>query len=569
MRKLYRCLFLLSTLVLAGGMWSCSDDDDETESVVITQTSTDETSEVYATSATFKLATRGVESFAYQVVEGADATAPAGEVIYAEAQENNIVISAEDGDNEVTVYGLEGNKTYTVFFALKKGAEYIVKSQTITTPAYTRLITVIDTKPYSIKLHIEMPENTYYKLSFGARDMYQAQKDQFGMTDGDYVSYGQLYKGAKTINLVDGEYLEENPVPDEDFPIQVLPGYPYVILVAECDADGNVLCEYDYGDGGDDWEPMKTTRSATAPMTDGYTEECSDAAVTFNGKYAKQYVYGGSTLVESKITVEKTKITERSATFTITPDENVVTYVVDAMTKEDYDYYVTICGERGIPTFELTNNEMYTGSQVMSTNPAYLPFEKGKTYKLIVVGTYSEDYSVQSIQIIDFTPFESTKPEAKLEITAKEDPDKNPWMVWFNIKAPDKNCSYIRYLMNYMKEWTPMLNSGTTKEQLMQSYGNYVTEVEIMNAINSNDGYDIGFTSWEHTESMLMVASFNEDEKMAVYEGKSTSLPEPDKERVDSPLFDDLKGDWTATCQAQWQDLRSLLLADPNRDLLL
>lgn len=523
MRKLYRCLFLLSTLVLAGGMWSCSDDDDETESVVITQTSTDETSEVYATSATFKLATRGVESFAYQVVEGADATAPAGEVIYAEAQENNIVISAEDGDNEVTVYGLEGNKTYTVFFALKKGAEYIVKSQTITTPAYTRLITVIDTKPYSIKLHIEMPENTYYKLSFGARDMYQAQKDQFGMTDGDYVSYGQLYKGAKTINLVDGEYLEENPVPDEDFPIQVLPGYPYVILVAECDADGNVLCEYDYGDGGDDWEPMKTTRSATAPMTDGYTEECSDAAVTFNGKYAKQYVYGGSTLVESKITVEKTKITERSATFTITPDENVVTYVVDAMTKEDYDYYVTICGERGIPTFELTNNEMYTGSQVMSTNPAYLPFEKGKTYKLIVVGTYSEDYSVQSIQIIDFTPFESTKPEAKLEITAKEDPDKNPWMVWFNIKAPDKNCSYIRYLMNYMKEWTPMLNSGTTKEQLMQSYGNYVTEVEIMNAINSNDGYDIGFTSWEHTESMLMVASFNEDEKMAVYEGKSTS----------------------------------------------
>ena len=208
MRKLYRCLFLLSTLVLAGGMWSCSDDDDETESVVITQTSTDETSEVYATSATFKLATRGVESFAYQVVEGADATAPAGEVIYAEAQENNMVISAEDGDNEVTVYGLEGNKTYTVFFALKKGAEYIVKSQTITTPAYTRLITVIDTKPYSIKIHIEMPENTYYKLSFGARDMYQAQKDQFGMTDGDYVSYGQLYKGAKTINLVDGEYLE-------------------------------------------------------------------------------------------------------------------------------------------------------------------------------------------------------------------------------------------------------------------------------------------------------------------------------------------------------------------------
>ena len=29
MRKLYRCLFLLSAVVLAGGMWSCSDDNDE------------------------------------------------------------------------------------------------------------------------------------------------------------------------------------------------------------------------------------------------------------------------------------------------------------------------------------------------------------------------------------------------------------------------------------------------------------------------------------------------------------------------------------------------------------
>lgn len=554
MRKLYRCLFLLSALVLAGGMWSCSDDDDETESVVITQTSTDEASEVYATSATFKLATMGVESFAYQVVEGADATAPAGEVIYAEAQENNTIISAEDGDNEVTVYGLEGNKTYTVFFALKKGAEYIVKSQTITTPAYTRLITIIDTKPYSIKVHIEVPESTYYKFTFGRRDMYQAQKDQFGMTDGDYVSYGELYKGSKTISLVDGEYLEENPEPNVDMPIQVLPGYPYVILVAECDADGNVLCEYDYGGGGDDWDLMKTTRSATAPLTDGYTDKCSDEGATFNGKYAKQYLYGGSTLIESKIAIETTKITERTATFTIVPDEDVVTYVVNAMPLEEYEYYVTLCGERGMPTFMLTGSEMYTGSQIMSTNPDALPFEKGGKYKLIVIGTYSEDYSIQSMQTIDFTPFESTKPAAKLEITPKEDPDGSPWMVWFNIKASDKNCSYIKYLMNYMKEWYPMLNSGTDKEQLMKSYGNYVTEAEIIDAINSNEGYDIGFTSWEHMESMIMVAAFNEDEKMSVYEGNSTSLAEKNKERVESSLFNDLKGDWTATCQAQWQD---------------
>lgn len=558
--KKYSFLFLAMMSVFFCG---CSDDDNskdvgggtttEGPSVEISSINGDEGSAVYATSATFNLKANGVESYAYQVAEGEKKDSPAGEVIYAGAtgEDGSGINALKDGDNSVTIYGLEGNKTYTVFFAFKADKEYILKSQVITTPAYTRRITVIDTKPYSIKVHVEVPENTYYKFSFGRRDMYQAQKDQFGMTDGDYVSYGEFYKGPKTINLVDGEYWEENPDGD-DVPIQVLPGYPNVILVAECDEEGNVLCEYDFGDGGGGL--LKSTRSVTPPLEDGYTEVCSDEGATFNGIYAKQYVYGGSTLIESKISVETLKITERSATFAIVPDESVVKYTVNAMSQEDYDYYVTLCGERGMPTYMLTGSDMYTDPLEMSTHPDYLPFEKGKKYKLIVVGTYSEDYSVQSIQTVDFTPLESTKPEAKLEITPKEDPDHSPWMVWFNIKAPGKDCSYIKYLMNYMKEWTPMLNSGTSKEVLMQSYGQYVKEADIIDAINSDAGYDISFTSWENTESMMLVASFNSDEKMAVYEGTSSSLPEQDKARVESSLFDDLKGDWTATYHAKWSD---------------
>ncbi len=551
--KKYSFLFLTMMAVL----WGCSDDNNSKEggetpeepSVEISAVSNSEGSEVYATSATFNLRASGVESYAYQIVEGEKTDSPAGEIIYAGATEEGAsgITELKEGDNKVTIYGLEGNKTYTVFFAFKADKEYILKSQVITTPAYTRMITVIETKPYSIKVHFEMPKDTYYRFAFGPRDNWQSMKDQFHQTDGDFLSYGQLRKGPQTIEIVNDGYLEEDPDPEWDSTVQVLPGYPYVLLLGECDAEGNVLCEYDNEDpwGGD---LLKSTRSVDAPLANGYTEECPDEGVTFNGKYAKQYLYGGSTLIESKISVENIKMTQRSATFAIRPDESVVKYVVSAFTEEDYNYCLTLCSERGLPTFMLTNNEMLSDAQEMSTNPDYLPLEYGKNYKLVVVGTYNEDFSIQSIQTLDFTPMKSNLPDAELEITAKEDPDGNPWMVWFNIKAPAKNCSYIKYLMNYEKEWIPMLNSGTSKEELMLSYGQYLKDAEIIQAINSDKGYDIGFSSWENTLSRLMVASFNEDEKMAVYEGTSKSLAEPDKERVESPLFENLKGDWTATC---------------------
>lgn len=563
--KKYSFLFLTMMAVF----WGCSDDDNskdpggetpEGPSVEISPVNGDEGSAVYATSAIFNLKANGVESYAYQVAEGKKTDSPAGEVIYAGAMEEGAsgVNALEDGDNNVTIYGLEGNKTYTVFFAFKAGKEYILKSQTITTPAYTRMITVVDTKTSSIKVHFEVPKDTYYKVVLGQRDMYQGQKDQFHMTDGDYVKYGRLCQGPQTINFVDGEYLEENP--DEyDTPMQVLTGCPYVIMLAECDEKGELMVEYDFGDGGDDiggGDLLKSTRSVTAPLVeeDTYTEECKDEGVTFNGRYAKQYVCAGSTLIESKITIEQIKITLRSATFAITPDESVVKYAVNAMSEEEYNYYVTLCGERGMPTYMLMNTELYSDSQEMSTNPDYLPLEAGKNYKLVVVGTYNEDYSIQSYQVMDFSPRESTMPDAKLEITAKEDPDGSPWMVWFNVKAPNKDCAYIKYLMNYEKEWIPKLNSGNTTEDLMRSYGQYVNDAETISAINSNEGYDIGFSSWENIESRIVVGSFNEDENMSVYEGRSTSLPEPDQAKVDSPLFESLKGDWTATCHLQWSD---------------
>ena len=155
MRKLYRCLFLLSTVVLAGGMWSCSDDNDEPGTnggdftLGVEAPSSDA---VFATSATFKLSTKGAESYVYKVVEGANAAEPEPVVAYAEAQENGTVVAVTGDTDEALVAGLEGNKTYTVFFIFKVGNEYKIYSQKINTPEYSQRVTVISTDMFSIKL---------------------------------------------------------------------------------------------------------------------------------------------------------------------------------------------------------------------------------------------------------------------------------------------------------------------------------------------------------------------------------------------------------------------------------
>lgn len=144
------------------------------------------------------------------------------------------------------------------------------------------------------------------------------------------------------------------------------------------------------------------------------------------------------------------------------------------------------------------------------------------------------------------------EPYATIKIVKKEAPANALKMLVTDMKG--KFQEKVPGTGNFVMTISSIGRNTIVKDFTVKAGEKLVDFGTFMNAINSNDGYDIGFTSWEHTESMLMVASFNEDEKMAVYEGKSTSLPEPDKERVDSPLFDDLKGDWTATCQAQWQD---------------
>lgn len=149
MRKLYLCSFLIGFFALACGMWSCSDDDSNNGDTTVIEVETPASDAIFATSATFNLKTKGAESYVYKVIEGSNAAEPDPVIAYAEAQENGTIVTVTGDTAQETVTGLEGNKTYTVFFIFKVGNEYRILSQTITTPNYSQMVTIVKTDMFS------------------------------------------------------------------------------------------------------------------------------------------------------------------------------------------------------------------------------------------------------------------------------------------------------------------------------------------------------------------------------------------------------------------------------------
>lgn len=530
--KKYSFLFLTAMALL----WGCSDDDKpivgggetpEEPSVEISSLQGDEGSAVYATSAILNLKTNGVESYAYQLVEGEKTDSPAGEVIYATATEEDGsgIKDLKDGDNNITIYGLEGDKTYTIFFAFKAGKDYILKQQVITTPAYTRIITPISVSKDGIKFHVEMDENTHYKYGVTDLSNYTALRETFGYTDVDFIKYGTLMQGAQTIEVKS----------DPDNGMGIYPGMAYVIILGECDADGKLpftLTDNGGGGGG---------LLSTSPLENmgEYTEEYKDVGI-YDGKYARlKFWTEAPEIVENTTTFEILRKTETSIRAAITPGEGVVIYGVGIVEEEQYQWMLGMVGEKGINSLIFYN---YTQGYTDPTEVLFDGLDTGSKYKIYIVSNYNEnDYNRQSFLIHDVEMTPSTLPAVQLEVTFV--PSNDPYSVTFNVKATNKDCYGIRYLMNYAEDWK---SASLDDEAMLARYGADVKDEEFVKGINSNEGYDIRFDSWENTESKMVLVAYNEEEgRSPLYSISGTSAEETGTP-MSSPLFEKLSGTWTA-----------------------
>jgi hypothetical protein len=116
--------------------------------------------------------------------------------------------------------------------------------------------------------------------------------------------------------------------------------------------------------------------------------------------------------------------------------------------------------------------------------------------------------------------------------------------VYFNIKCPTKDATAVKYIANYVKDWIPELNSGYSYNDMVEMYGQMLTEDELAQ-VNSDEGYELFYTTYEDVATRLAVIAYNEDEKAceaAWADSKAAGLPAKDK--VVSSLYADLEGEW-------------------------
>lgn len=564
MKKFYQFLFLLSALVMTGSLWSCSDDDNSGDGSSPIEVLTPTSDEIFTTSVTFKLKTQGAESYVYKVEEGHNASQPDPVLVYAEAEENGTVVPVSGDTAEETVAGLEGGeKDYTVFFIFKVGSEYKICSQNITTAPYSQKVTIIESTMFSIKLHVDVPDEMYYTVGCIKAEDYISLVEMYGWSDAAWVTYNEgggmqspRYKGPQNITLENGVSMYKGALNEADYADLseeekanwIYPGTGYVIFFGQCDENGMTDDYYTAPEGGD----FPGELLATLPNVKEYTEEKPEGYI---GAFAKTTLFTKQA-TEGKGNIQATldRATEQTLIMTFTPSDDILQYslvMIDDAEKESFTHMLG--GEDGIQAAVLNYGSLYDGVQQLAYGVTL-----GHTYTVYIVGVYNEEGTIQSFQKIEnLAPVKSDKPAVELVATPLTF-DGDPYNVGFNVKAPNGDCAAFRYILNYTHEWYPTLNQmgGVTEEtiaNMFAMYGQGINDAEILQQVNSAEGYNMYFSTMDDTESWLMLESYNEDEKTKlIYEGDNLRVKSPaltPEKPVNSELFTKLLGNWEATLE--------------------
>ncbi|MBR5846322.1 MAG: hypothetical protein IKY72_00800 [Bacteroidaceae bacterium] len=560
MKRNYRNLFMVGVMAIAACFTSCKE---EGPALNVTVNGSEEfAEEIRSTSASFTLKTDGIQSVAYLVEEGnvSESTKDAA-VVYSDAEEQGRVVTVADGANTtIKVYSLEGGKEYTIFFVYAKDGQLTIESKVFTTPDYDRLITVIESRKDGFKFHFNMPDTMYYKYALLQTERYNAWRAMGYADDLTFLLDGILLKGPQTIDYTS----EEDWFEEGDGGFFIHPGSAYTVMIAQCDAEGNVLNnlgwveeEEDWYDDEDYWDgeaydpETDATRAgnAAAPRVGDYTEEpWYDDYMYPTGLYARQNLLAALEMVDSKIDVKVLGKTERRIKIRCTTSDDVL-YVVAPFEKNQYNELVGLVTEDAIAStlLEYFGSEQYSGTMDFEIDDYYIYPEVDSTYIISVVGVYADDASVISHDTLHVTLTKSSLPAAEVTIVGCENPygEPTPNLVWFNIKSEKKNVTSAKHIAHYTKEVVKQLNYGFTYQDLIEYYGEALSDEDVR-AINSDEGLYLSLYSLEDAENTLIVAAYNEDESDSIYIGTSRSAALPALPAVDSPLFEDLKGEWTA-----------------------
>ena len=256
------------------------------------------------------------------------------------------------------------------------------------------------------------------------------------------------------------------------------------------------------------------------------------------------------------------------AALKIIPDDNVYCYSYFICNDAFYKQLVNdvlfgheewlqwfVCSYYGMRTLMIPtasgplNNQ--PASEIIGAN-----LDPDNVYHVLVTATGDENGSKQKFYHKKFETPSKTLEAPVIKVTAVED-GQNEYFAKFNIKAPNKDVVSAAYGADYKREFILDFNGGQYKYEDFAE--NAFSPAEVMQ-INSDEGLEIWINSTDGQTVRCVVVGYNRElTKNAVFSpekvGPCDAVADCSTKmlamvpRIDSPLFNELEGVWTASAK--------------------
>ncbi len=572
MKKLFSLSLLVSLLAFCGILSGCNPKEEGVGDFSLT------VKNVGADYVEISVTAPKTVEMAYILTEEAQLVTPA--VLFA----TGTVVTVDPGQTLKITEGIWQDKEYHLYAVAKLDdanfSEKVVLDFKTKKYEFDEMITIVETYYDGYKVHITVPQETkdrgnvirtgsmplaWYNLMSSSKSVGDVGMQAVASNGNPYE--GHMFTDSTFVwNDENVVLLDENgePVYDAetgemiDIHDPMVPGEPTIFFAGECR----------YGTP----DEYNAVVGYTQPTRDSWSIPCYDrktqtwhGAFQYKEFFTKEPVPCDAT-VEIDIPEDEIGVTDAMIYFTMDDDAYSYFYMVlDDMTynqilstylggrEEWYQWFLTsyiAFYEWGV--YPVTEDIAINAARNFSE-----PLTGGNTYHVLMTVFGDSDGASQRFVHKEFKAKEKTKVAPVIEVTPVESAD--PYTAAFNIKTAADSKGNVQPIMgaywvcNYATEFEKMFNADYTYPSLLKNLGWTFTSEEIA-AINSKDGLTLSFPTLDGEVTRMAVYGCNDEYTFNVIDETNTAAwadyksPMADKlPAVNSDLFTQLEGDWTAT----------------------
>lgn len=519
-----RFLTLCSLLgaILLGGVSCVDENKQDVPTAEVSVVSTD------ANSVEILLRTTSISEYAYLVYKDGEESSSDENILFASGTTG----TCTDGENTVTVTGLEPMTKYEVVFGFKTaGGGFLgnTAGAEFTTKDYTEDLTLVSTTPDGFSVHVKMPQSVLdnehvLRYSAGNLVMYNFNKGGWmAALDASMLEAngGNYLEGSSTItfnkdnilardedgNIIVDEWGNETQLHDP-----FVPGEPVVFMAGEF---GWGESSFGWGEGW--YSPMFDTDAFYEAFDGGGSVNEDDF---WTGHFKRlTFTTSQPAVLDAKLNISH-EAQATSGILRINPDAEIFQYCVLLMDNATYEGMVLplLDNEEKYMQWFTTSYfaMMQLGAQTLSgareiALEDYYYIEPDVEYHAFVTGMSDKTGTTQCFEHYTFTTPEKTGTAPEIEVTQIANPDgeESPWEIWFNVKSPSKNVKYAKYAANYERDWETALKYNSYSTIVSQGFSFSDAEVA---EINSDAGFNMMFSSRDDATTRLAVLGYNSED---------------------------------------------------------